>query len=68
MAWACTLVLVMNIGICDLVMFSYHRDFNTLWFLTSYNITLGIRTHAFVWKCMEIHVLLGSLSANKEAC
>ena len=32
----------------------------------SHNITLGIRTCTFVWKCMEIRVLLG-LSANKEA-
>ena len=42
------------------------QDFNTLRFLTSHDVTSGIRTRTFVWKCMEIRVLLG-LSANKEA-
>ena len=61
-----SLVLVMKIGMYDLVIFRLVQGFNTLRFLTSHDVTSGIRTYTFVWKCMEIRVLLG-LSANKEA-
>ena len=58
----------MKIGMCDLVIFRLVlllQGFNALWFLTSHDVTLGIRTRAFVWKYMEICVLL-ELSANQE--
>ena len=59
-----SLVLVMKIGMCDLVIFCYYRVL-THAVPTSHDVTLGIRTHMFVWKCMEIRVLLG-LSATKK--
>ena len=59
----------MKIGMCDLVTLGLATTgvLTHYGFLHPHDVTSGIRTHTFIWKYMEICVLLG-LSTNKEAC
>ena len=53
MTWAYvyfSLVLVMKIGMCNLVIFQLLQGFKTLQFLTSHDVTSGIRTRGNVWR------------------